>query len=403
MLQALTVKGSFKGISGHDRHVREFVRKLNARGIKIHLHDFGWWAPSKLPEDKSNDWYETLSQPVDSRVMLHFCMPHQVEADENKFNVNFTMFEATRVLRHWVKCNLRHDLVILPTAACKQTWIDSGFPAERIRLCPLAVNSERFSPDAKPMAHTDDRGKSIDEFAVRFLNISDVMPRKNLLGLLRVWLQATNRSDDAVLILKINCGSELWLNKFMQSIAQLEAKLGKSRKESAPVIFLLNQFFSDEDMPGLFRAATHYWSMSHGEGWDLPMMEAAATGLHVIAPNHTAYTTYLDESVARLIPVKTVPAKFKWSDDTHTLFKGAKWWTPDETVAAEYIRQAIENPPSDYNSALCARVQQEFTWTKATERLLDILTEVETFERRAGSKQKLFDFSRFKFFGLDNS
>jgi hypothetical protein len=42
--------------------------------------------------------------------------------------------------------------------------------------------------------------------------------------------------------------------------------------------------------------------MSRGEGWDLPMTEAAAAGLRLIAPRHTAYLTYLDAEVAQLIP-----------------------------------------------------------------------------------------------------
>ena len=49
---------------------------------------------------------------------------------------------------------------------------------------------------------------------------------------------------------------------------------------------------SDEeiaDMTGLMRAATHYWSMSHGEGWDLPLSKAGAMGLSLIAPRHSAY------------------------------------------------------------------------------------------------------------------
>jgi hypothetical protein len=54
-------------------------------------------------------------------------------------------------------------------------------------------------------------------------------------------------------------------------------------------------------MPGLYAAATHYWSMTHGEGRDQPMTEAAASGLRLIAPDHTAYRTYLDPSAGTLL------------------------------------------------------------------------------------------------------
>jgi hypothetical protein len=54
-------------------------------------------------------------------------------------------------------------------------------------------------------------------------------------------------------------------------------------------------------MPGLYAAATHYWSMTHGEGRDQPMTEAAASGLRLITPDHTAYRTYLDPSAGTLL------------------------------------------------------------------------------------------------------
>ena len=50
-----------------------------------------------------------------------------------------------------------------------------------------------------------------------------------------------------------------------------------------------SRVFTDAELPSLYAAATHYVSLSHGEGWDMPLCEAAASGLAVIAPRHTAY------------------------------------------------------------------------------------------------------------------
>lgn len=391
-MKALTIRGPFKGISGYDHHVRAFVRELYAQGISVRLVDFSDWSPGKLPEGMREHWFETLNEPLDSRVVLHFCMPHQVQVARGMLNVNFTMFEATRVPRKWVKLNRRHDLVVLPTESSKRTWVASGFPEERIRLCPLGVDANLFQPDGEPLAVMDDRGRGVAEYGVRFLNVSDVMPRKNLLGLLRVWIRTTRSTDDAILILKLNCGSNPWLNAFLSSIEEMEAALCKSRKESAPVLLMINRLFSDADMPKLYRAATHYWSMSYGEGWDQPMTEAAATGLHLIAPNHSAYTTYLDESIARMIPTRRVPANFRWSDGTHKLFRGADWWKPDEDVAAEHIRHAIDHPPDQADLSLRTRMARNHTWQPATRRLIDILSELESTSEPARLRPKRFRF-----------
>jgi glycosyltransferase involved in cell wall biosynthesis len=291
-------------------------------------------------------------------------------------NVNFTMFEASRIPSKWVKWNRRTDLVILPTESSKRAWVDSGFPEPQIRLCPLGVDPDLFHPDVEPLPLGEYNGRPISDYRVRVLNVSDVSPRKNLPGLLRVWMRTTKPTDDAVLILKINCPFKLLLREFRRRIERLETQIGTSRQEAAPIVFIINQAFSDAQLPRLYAAATHYWSMSRGEGWDLPMTEAAATGLHLIAPQHTAYTTYLDESVATMIPARRVPANVKWSSWMSILFRGADWWEPDEEVAAHCIRQTMTNPGEGKNLAARQRIAETFTWKKATTRLIEILNEL---------------------------
>lgn len=378
-MKALQVRGTYRGRSGHDHHVREFVRELHRMGISIRLIDIPDWSPLKLTEDKLDPWFDSLRTPVESKVALHFCMPHQVKIAKRSLNVNFTMFEATRIPKKWVEYNRRHDLVILPTESSKLAWVESGFPEERIRLCPLGVDPLLFRPDVIPLQLKDMRGRNINEFKYRFLNVSNLIPRKNLLGLLRVWLTATHRNDDAILILKICCGSKKWLKKFFRSIETMEATIGKTRNESAPSILMINQILPDAEMPSLYAAATHYWSMSHGEGWDQPMIEAGATGLQLIAPDHSAYSAYLNDSVAFMIPAQRTPAVFKWDRSLEKLFHGAEWWESDETAAGEILRKIINHDQEVKSKNARARIAENFTWEKAARRLVEILENLEAF------------------------
>jgi hypothetical protein len=131
---------------------------------------------------------------------------------------------------------------------------------------------------------------------------------------------------------------------------------------------------SERQMLGLYAAATHYISMSCGEGWDLVTMEAALAGLHLVVPRHTAYLEYLHEGDAEFIPAALVPAMFlgRTGAEDRVLFEDACWWRPVEEAAADIIRGTIDGrlarqpPPS-------ARLASTYTWEAAGRQLLELL------------------------------
>ncbi len=373
-LQAISVRGPFHGVTGYDHHVREFVRELHRQGIAVELQDLASWHPARLPDAMRDPWFDSLQQDVGARVALHFCMPHQVIRDRTKANVNYTMFEADRVPVSWIQPSRGDDFVIVPTDSSRRAWIASGQREQQLRECPLGIDASLYSAVHEPMNLTLPDGSDIGRFRTRFLNVSEWIPRKNVDGLLRSWMKATTAKDDAVLIVKLSRNGPL-RDMFPSWLASFEQHAGGAMSSAAPIHFV-ETTLSDHDMPRLYATATHYISMSFGEGWDQAMFEAAASGLELIAPEHTAYRHYLDDSVAHLIPAREEPVKY-WGDPaTAALFEGANWWAPDENVAAQYIRSAIDGHGAQKQSAK-SRILTDFTWRTATERLIEILSEAQ--------------------------
>jgi glycosyltransferase involved in cell wall biosynthesis len=368
------VRGSFRGASGHDHHTREFVRQLAGQGVRIQLTDIPHWHPVKLPADALDPWFEQLASPVEAATVLQFCMPHQVVASEDRLTVNYTMFEANRVPADWVARGRAHDLVIVPTQSSREAWLASGCPPGKLRTCPLGVDVGQFGPASEPLPLPGVGGRPVADYRVRVLNVSDSLPRKNLAGLVRTWISATSADDDAVLIIKVGPSVREAMSVLFRQLAVMEQTLAKSREQAAPILFV-DRLLADAEMPGLYAAATHYWSMSHGEGWDQPMMEAAATGLRLIAPSHTAYLDYLDPDVAQLIPVyRSTPPDSPSHPWMGPLFEGAHWWTPDEDAAGQALRNALDG--RDQPAARARdRLASAFTWRQAGARLIEILAD----------------------------
>jgi len=379
-VRALTVCGPFRGPTGYDHHVREFVREFVRQRISVQLVDLPLWSARKLPFSLRDPWFETMREPVGANTVLHFCMPHQVQPHPHRRNINFTMFEAIPAPAPWVARNLDHDLLIVPTDSSRRAWIEGGMPEERIRLCPLGIDPERFNGAAEPLPLVLPDGTPVCTYRVRFLNVSEMNARKNIPGLLRTWMRATNAGDDAILILKLGYGDQAQLRTFRSQIEALRLESGKTLAEAARVHFVYD-VYADSEMPRLYRAATHYCSMSFGEGWDQPAMEAAASGLRLIVPDHSAYSSYLDSSVASLIGSRETPARWIGDPATAALFEHALWWEPDEEEAAAHIRSAIDGRDTGKPIAQ-SRIQQLFSWERATRRLTSILDELDPPRRR---------------------
>ena len=114
------------------------------------------------------------------------------------------------------------------------------------------------------------------------------------------------------------------------------------------------------------------------------MVEAAASGLRLIAPDHSAYPAYLDLSTATLIQTSEVPTHLPGGGFTGELFGHASWWAPDEIATEVALRKAIDGHDAPRRSAR-ERVLRELTWERAARRLvalLDAVQQGETGRRR---------------------
>lgn len=358
----LVVRGPFRDTSGYAWMVRRFIRGMVDQGLDVHLIDLRVDFVPAMGDTQCDPLYETLSRPVRSRSLLTFAIPSVVEPVPPLLPVNFSMFEARTVPRPWLRyaANLPH--IIVPTPSSLTAWADAGFPTERLHLCPLGVDPV---PDgtAPPLHLTDAAGRRLADYRTRLLNVSDLIDRKNLDGLLRVWLRASRPDDGAALVLKLGKGQldrDRRAGPFIEEVAR---SVGRRLDQAGPV-FVVQGVLSDPEMMGLFAACTHYWSMSHGEGWDLPMTQAGAMGLRLIAPRHSAYTAYLDDGIATLLPANLGPAL--------PPYRGLEWWNPDENAAADAILRAIAGADAPQRSARDALVHG-FGWPQAATRLCSVL------------------------------
>jgi glycosyltransferase involved in cell wall biosynthesis len=114
---------------------------------------------------------------------------------------------------------------------------------------------------------------------------------------------------------------------------------------------------------GLLRAADLYVSPYRAEGFNLPVLEAAACGVPVICTAGGPTDEFTDESFARRI--RSRPAQRRLSDSV-----SGDCLEPDSDHLVELMRAALRDRDGNAAHAAVAHVARDYTWERVTQRLL---------------------------------
>jgi glycosyltransferase involved in cell wall biosynthesis len=170
--------------------------------------------------------------------------------------------------------NRQADVVFVPSESAKEDIARYlGISRERIVVVPYGCE-ERFRPEEEPGRSEAVRRKyKLPDRYVLFVSI--LQPRKNVKALVRAFaiLRAERPDLDAKLVI---AGGKGW--EYEGLFANVES-LGLR----AQVRF--TGFVDDEDLPDLYRGARLFVYPSLYEGFGLPILEAMASGVPVIASN----------------------------------------------------------------------------------------------------------------------
>jgi glycosyltransferase involved in cell wall biosynthesis len=170
----------------------------------------------------------------------------------------------------------RARVVVAVSHRVKRELIDTGVNPNSIRVIPNGVNTEEFKPAS--VSHRD-LGLPDGQLA---LFIGDIRtPRKNLDTLLRAWIDVR---DASLLVVGDTAGSPY---------PRLAAELGLT----ASVRFLGFR----RDVPQLMQAADLFVFPSRYEACSLVLLEAAASGLPVVAAQTTGGTELLNRDSSVLL------------------------------------------------------------------------------------------------------
>lgn len=344
------------------------------------MEEFKNWGPWEVELSKRS--HEVLGPALGAElapqytplVNLNICLPEQAKAVEHCRNVNYTMFEVDRIPQNWVSALKAMDEVWVPTDYNRWLFTRSGVPQKKLSVLPIGYDPAVYHPFVPALPLTCE-GKNVLDFPIRIVAICEVTNRKNFWGLLHTFYQvaALVGVDKCCLILKAaNYSQQLSLREQVDEFRR--ERLADGSAQDLPYnVFNYLPLLPEEVHPQFVKMGTHYLSTSLGEGWDLTALQAAALGLHLFVPHHSAYSCWLDNSVCTMLPVAQKQAAFQAGALTR-LYENANWVAFDMPASVQIIASALLDPSLiEEKKARMRSYIQQFQWSKLLGQYLEAL------------------------------
>jgi len=367
----ILLEGPILTSSGYGEHARLVLRSLlslNNSELDIYVSPVRWGATSWSFSDSSlrnkitqfatkhAQYMESSKGQPSYDVQIHVGIPNEFEK-KAPYSVCVTAgIETNRVAPSWIaKTYQGIDKLIVPSEHSKRGFTETILNAKN-------ENGEEFEAGVNcpvevvpyPVKGIETEDLNLDlEADFNFLCVAMMGPRKNLLNTIK-WFVETFREDSSVgLVLKTsqakNCimdriNTKANLKEFVDSLGDKKCK-----------VQLLHGNLSEKQMNALYQddRVKALVSISHGEGYGLPLFEAAYNGLPVIATDWSGHVDFLQADLKENgktrrkklfgrveYSLNYVQKEVLWKD---IIVEGSMWASPKESSFKSQLKKFHKN------------------------------------------------------------
>ena len=368
------LKGPLLSRSGYGEHARFIFRALQSRPdlYRLHVEPTNWgkssWNLRPTEENteilnaakRVNEYVQKNGQtPMD--VAIQVLIPNEWAPSQTiaRHSIGVTAaIETDKASQKWIEhCNTV-DSIVVPSEHAKKTLVEPEYTGvsegQGFHIScktPVEVISYPFRNTEKD----DDFLKSIDfETDFNFLTIAQFGPRKNLIHTIKYFVEEFHDDENVGLVIKSH-----EINNSILDRKTLQTKL-KSHLNNWPdrkcKVYLLHGDLTDEQISSLYvHPKIHaYFTITHGEGFGLPIFEAACNGLPVAAPAWSGHVDFLYAEVENEVSKKKkrkplftkikfdmteIPEDVVWEN---VLEKGTSWCDAEEKSSKKALRSMKE-------------------------------------------------------------
>ena len=278
------------------------------------------------------------------------------------FNVVWAIFESDVLSEGYIQNISQANLIWVPSQWGKSVLMDHGLASEKIDVVPEGVAASTFHPFFR-----EQRTKS-DNQVFRFLMLGKYEERKGYQQLFYAFENAYGRESGVELMIKADYFIDA--EKKHQELIQYIDKRGLKN------IRVIHGKMSQQDMLALYTSADVFVFPARAEGWGLPLIEALAVGLPVIATDYSGQTEFLSRIPGlfqslkyQLVPINDPEFKSFWHSRGNTW---GRWAEVDIRDMQKKLISSRKHYSSWQIKAFQASqiIRQEFDWGVSRDKAL---------------------------------
>jgi hypothetical protein len=311
MKKKILVTGPALTTSGYGEQARFSLRALRSREdlFDIYLSPTSWGQCGWIHEDnEERAWLDSLigktvqyTQMSNGQPQYDMSLQITIPNEWKKLapiNVGYTAgIETNKISPHWINPSNQMDKIIVVSNFAKKGF-ENGIYTATDQATGQQIPNYKVSTPIEVVNYPSRKTHTREiELPIttdfNFLVVAQAGPRKNFVNTVKWFVEEFKNDENVGLICKTHLGGASQIDR--EGITNNLQQILSAHKDRKCKVYLLHGDMHEEEMAALY---THpkikaLISLSHGEGFGLPIFEAAGYALPVITTEWSGHTDFM--------------------------------------------------------------------------------------------------------------